>query len=141
MGVRIGVGLIQALALVVVPWMAMFAVAIRTGQARSIAQVWFYVVLLAGGGAVLAGVALLVSSLVEGEYTAPMVSFGFALACVNAPRSLHFLNPLEFMGGRDYLGPSNMLIGPVPWAHCAANVCVAALFIVASVKAVQRRDF
>lgn len=141
MSVRICLGLIQALTLIAVPWMAMFAIAVHTGLARSITQVCFYGILLAGGGAVLAGAAALVSSLVESEYLAPMLSFGFALACANAPKSLDFLNPLEFIGGRDYLGSSNMLIGPVPWARLAANGCIAALLIAVSVIAVQKRDF
>lgn len=141
LAVRIAMGMLQAIALVVVPWAAMFAVVVFTGQARPLAQVWFYAVLLTGGGAVLAGVAVLVSSLIEGEYLAPLVSLGFALACGNAPDSLHFLNPLQFMGGRDYLGPSSMLVGPIPWARFAAHVAVAALLVAVSVKVVERRDF
>jgi hypothetical protein len=51
------------------------------------------------------------------------------------------MNPLEFFGGRGYMGRSNMLIGPVPWAHFAAYVFVGALFIVTSVKIVERGTF
>jgi ABC-type transport system involved in multi-copper enzyme maturation permease subunit len=36
--------------------------------------------LLVGGGLFFFAVALLVSSLIEGEYTAPVVSFGIVLA-------------------------------------------------------------
>jgi ABC-2 type transport system permease protein len=85
--------------------------------------------------------ALLVSWLVEGEYTAPMVSLGVIIAWGNAPKSWHFLNPLAFVGGRDYMGPSNMLIGPIPWTQFAAYVCVGALLIVASIRVTEKRDF
>ena len=64
MGVRICVGLIEALALAIVPWSAMFLTAILTGKANSISQAWFHLVLLVGGGLVFFGMALLVSSLV-----------------------------------------------------------------------------
>jgi hypothetical protein len=54
-------------------------------------QAAFHVVLLAGGGIVLYAIALLTSSLVEGEYTAPMVSFGI-LVLVGSPQ-VHCLFP------------------------------------------------
>lgn len=141
MGVRICAGLVESAVLAVIPWIAMFVVAALTGQVRSFRQVGFYLVLLAGGGAVFAGVATLVSSLIEGTYTAPMVSLGIVIACGNAPKSLDYLNPLDFMGGRNYIGPSSMLMGPVPWVQFAANVCVAAFLILLSVKVIERRDF
>jgi ABC-2 type transport system permease protein len=141
MGVRIGTGFGQGLVLAIVPWSAMFVTAALTGQARSIFQAWFSIVLLIGGGAVIAGVALLVSALIEGEYTAPMVSFGFAILCGNAPKSLEFVNPLGLMGGRAYLGGSNMLVRPIPWIHVTANLCVTAILVGISVKIVERRDF
>jgi hypothetical protein len=141
MAVRIGAGLLEAAALVVIPWLAMFAVAASTGPAHSAGQAIFYMVLLGGGGAVFAGVALLVSSVVEGTYTAPMISLGIAVACGNAPKFLDALNPLDFMGGRHYMGASNMLTGPIPWGQFAANIGVAAVLIVAAVLLTERRDF
>ncbi len=141
MGVRIWAGLTQAAVLAVAPWIAILAVFSVAGWPISLVQVRFYLVLLAGGGMVFTGVALLISSLVDGQYTAPMVALGVLLVCGNAPSFLDFINPLVFMAGRHYMGPSNMLAGPIPWARFAANVCVAALFIFASVKVVQNRDF
>jgi hypothetical protein len=51
------------------------------------------------------------------------------------------MNPLDFIGGHEYLGQDNLAIGPIPWGHAAAYLSVAALLIVASVKAIERRDF
>lgn len=141
MAVRICTGLIQAAAMAAVAWAGMFAVLVFTSPARPLAQIWFYAVLLLGGGIVFAGVAVLVSSLVGGQYTAPMVSLGILAVCADAPTVLDFLNPLRFMSGRAYTGPSHMLAGPLPWAHVIANVCVAAAFIYISVQVVRRRDF
>ena len=139
--VRICTGLMQSALLIVVPWAAMYATYRFMGPARPMETVLFYVVVLAGGGAVFVGASLLISSLVEGAYTAPMISAGILLLCVNAPRSLSLVNPVAFMSGRDYLGPDNLTTGPVPWGPAAAYLCVAALLIVASVKAIERRDF
>src|SRR5437879_13331334 len=48
----------------------------------SITQVGSYIVLLTGGGLVYFAMAVLVSSLVVGEYTAPAVAFGVVLLSV-----------------------------------------------------------
>ena len=141
MNVRICIGLIEAALLIVLPWAAMYAMFCFIGPARASGQVLFYVVVMAGGGAVFVGTSLLISSLVEGAYTAPTISAGFALLCANVPRGLSFMNPMAFMGGQEYLGPGNLATGPMPWGHVAAHMGVAALMIVASVKAVERRDF
>jgi ABC-2 type transport system permease protein len=141
MNVRICTGLMQAALLALVPWAAMYATASFAGPALSASQALFHVVLLAGGGAVFAGTALLISTLVEGAYTAPTISFGIVLACGSAPRSLASVNPMDFMNGHEYMGSGNLLTGPIPWGHVAVYMAVAALMIVASVKAIERRDF
>jgi hypothetical protein len=146
MNVRISAGLMEAALLIVVPWAAMYAMFCFMGPARAFfqhapGQVLFYVVVMAGGGAVFVGTSLLISSLVEGAYTAPTISAGIVLICANLPRSLSSVNPMAFMGGQDYLGSGNLAIGPMPWGHVAAYMSVAALMILASVKAVERRDF
>ena len=111
------------------------------GPARSASQALFYCVVLASGGAVFAAVGLFVSSIVEGtSYTAPLISAGVVLLCGNAPKSLDSLNPIAFMTGKAYLSASNEFVGPWPWGHLAAYVGIAAVFIWASVKAMERRD-
>ena len=146
MNVRICAGLMEAALLIVGPWAAMYAMFCFTGPApaffqMAISQVLFYVVVMAGGGAVFVGTSLLISTLVEGAYTAPTISAGLVLLCANAPRSLSFVNPVAFMGGQEYLGPGNLATGPMPWGHVAAYMSVAALMIAASVKAIEKRDF
>lgn len=141
MNVRVYAGLIQSALLIAVPWAAMYATYRFMGPARPMEPVLFYAVVLAGGGAVFVGASLLISSLVEGAYTAPMISAGILLVCVNAPKSLSLVNPMAFMSGRAYLAPDNLTTGPVPWGPATAYFCVAALLIAASLKAVERRDF
>jgi ABC-2 type transport system permease protein len=140
MHVRIGTGLLQAAALVVVPWAAMYTTACLTGPALSITQALFYAVVLSSGGVVFVGLALFVSSLVEGTYTVPLISLGFVLLCGNAPKSFDDINPLNFINGWSRATASNQFVGPWPWGHVLANVSIAAVLIWASVKAVERRD-
>ena len=144
MNVRICAGLMESALLIVVPWAAMYAMFCFTGPARAIAQVLFYVVVMAGGGAVFVGTSLLISSLVEGAYTAPTIGAGFALLCANTMPGKGFRSRIWMArspGGQEYLGPGNLATGPMPWGHVAAYLSVAALMIVASVKAIERRDF
>ena len=79
MNVRISTGLIEAALLIVLPWAAMYGMFCFRGPAPAFlqqapGQVMFYVVVLFSGGAVFAGASLLISSLVEGTYTAPTIS-------------------------------------------------------------------
>jgi ABC-2 type transport system permease protein len=140
MAVRIGAGLLEAAALLTVPCAAIYGVAWLTGPAHSLKQVLFYLLILASGGAVFAGTALLISSLVEGAYTAPTISAGILLLCGNAPKSWAFVNPMDFMSPRNHIGDANLVTGPWPWGHAAVYLAVASILIWTSVRVVLRRD-
>jgi hypothetical protein len=79
MRVRVATGVFQSIALGVVPWLAVLIVASRARMPISVAQVGFYILLLVGGGLIYFAMAVLVSSLVSGEYTAPALAFGAVL--------------------------------------------------------------
>lgn len=142
--VRIAVGLLQALVLALVPWSAMFWIAATTGKTHSISQALFHVVLLLGGGLVFFASALLVSSLVEGNYTAPVVSYGivFASAVALNSDSLRGYSPWAFMVGANYFDRATaLLLGPIPWLHAAAYLVLAASLVTISIKVIQKREF
>jgi ABC-2 type transport system permease protein len=144
MGVRIGCGFLQAMVLVIIPWAAMFVTAATTGKANSVYQAMYHVVLLSTGGLVFFGIALLVSSLVEGEYTAPVLSLGilFADAIAMSREPFRFVSPWRFMMGSEYVDPKEQMFnGPIPWMHAAASVLFAALLIAAAIAVIKRREF
>lgn len=143
MGVRIAMGLGQATILAVVPWTAIFTVDAIFGRTHSLPQAAFRVVLILGGGMIFFALAILVSSLVEGEYTAPVVCFGLitvvSIALADPP--LRVYNPWIFMTGSEYLNkPTLLLAGPIPWAHAAANVGVAAVMMLLAIGKMRTRD-
>lgn len=143
-GIRTSLGLAQSMALVIVPWIAMLLIDSTSGWMPSIRQVWFHLVLLAGGGMLFFAMALLISSLMEGEYTAPLVSFGVVIALMIGfdRESLRAYNPLVFIMGEHYLDRKTMLLaGPIPWMHIGASMLIAAIFVVASVMVIERREF
>jgi ABC-2 type transport system permease protein len=144
MAVRVSVVLGEAMALAIVPWTSMFLIGSLAGKTHSIQQAFFHVALLAGGGMVFFGTALLASSLVEGEYTAPVVTFGAVLgvSVVLNSSSLHVYSPMEFILGLEYLDRhTRLLTGPIPWLRIGANILVGVLLVALSAKAVQARDF
>jgi ABC-2 type transport system permease protein len=144
MAVRVSVVLGEAMALVIVPSVAMFLIGSLAGKTHSIQQAFFHVALLAGGGMVFFGTALLTSSLVEGEYTAPVVTFGVVLgiSSVLSSTSLHAYSPMEFIIGAQYLDRHTALLtGPIPWLRIASNILLGALLVALAAKSVQARDF
>lgn len=141
--VRIAMGLMQAVALVIVPWIAMYVVDSVFGKTHSIPQVFFRIVLMLGGGLIFFALGILVSSLVEGEYTAPVVAFGaIALIAISlADPPLRVYNPWIFMVGSEYLHkPTMLLAGPIPWMHAGANTAIAALLLALAIRSTKNRD-
>ena len=137
-------GLIEALALIIVPWAAAFAIGAIAGKTHSVSQALFHVALLAGGGVVLYAVAFLVSSVVEGEYTAPMVSGGVVLmiSLQFGDQNLRAYNPVAFMMGSEYYNSrAGLLVGPLPWVRISVYTLLALCLLAASLKALKMRYF
>ncbi len=142
--VRIGMGLAQAVVLAIVPWVAMFMIGDIFGKTHSASQAAFYLLLLLGGGLVFFAMAVLISSLISGEYTAPVVSFGAVIVTAVALSSatLRRYNPWEFMNGSAYLNrQTNLLVLPVPWLQAAIYVFLAGLLLALSVRVIQQKEF
>jgi ABC-2 type transport system permease protein len=142
--VRILSGFLQAMALIIVPWGIMFLVASATGLANSVAQALFHVVLLAGGGTVFFALAVLTSSVIEGEYTAPAVCLGIVFIDMVALGESRFqvYSPWAFVWGTEYFNrETELLAGTIPWAHLIGNALLAAFLTAIAIRVIQKRDF
>jgi ABC-2 type transport system permease protein len=142
-GVRVGIGALQATALGVVPWVVVFLVSSLAKRPILINQVWSYVLLLVGGGLVYFAMAILVSSLVAGEYTAPALAFGVVLlGAIVFDSWLQQFNVWRLVTGDFSIDRSTYLL-PVhlPWAGIVASLSVAVLMLAASIIVVQQREF
>jgi ABC-type transport system involved in multi-copper enzyme maturation permease subunit len=142
--VRIGMGLMQSAVLAIVPWSAMFLIGSAVGNTHSVSLVFFYIVLLVGGGSLYFAIALLISSVVEGEYTAPILSYGIFVASliVLSGEKLRPYNPWMFITGLGYLHwQPSFTVGPIPWLHIVVTLLIALTLMVISIKAIQRREF
>jgi ABC-2 type transport system permease protein len=144
MAVRIAVCLMQAITLLVVPCIAIYIEDRILGRPYPVSQALFHVVLMVSGGMVFLAVSLLISSLVAGEYSAPIVALcaliGIAATMNDPPAQM--LSPFHFMGGADYFDRATELFaGPVPWLNAGIWILVAAVLLAASVRATQIREF
>jgi len=143
MGVRVGMGVLESIALGVVPWVVIFLVSFFAGMPILIAQVGFYVLLLTGGGLVYFAIAVLVSSLVEGEYTAPALAYGLVfLTTVVLDAWLRRFNLWRLVSGDYYIDRKTYLLsGHPPLMGLLASLFVAVLLLLVSVRVIQRREF
>jgi hypothetical protein len=106
-------------------------------------QVGFYVLLLVGGGLVYFAMAVLVSSLVEGEYTAPAVACGLVLlSAILFDAWFRRFSLWRLVTGDFYLDRSTYLLsGRFPWMGTFASLSVAAAMLFASIKVLEKREF
>ena len=143
LGVRIAVGVLEAIALGVLPWVTIFLVSYVGGMPILFPQVAFYTALLLGGGMAYFAIAVLVSSIVEGEYTAPAVAIGLVfLATIFFDAWLRRFNLWRLITGSFSIDRTTYLLsGHFPWLAVLASLCVAALMLFTSVRIIQRRDF
>jgi ABC-2 type transport system permease protein len=145
MAVRTVVGFFESIVLAAAPWIAMLILAGVGGEARRyLTQAGLQIFLLLAGGSVLLTIALLLSVLIEGEYTAPIASLGIIILFAYTFSGSDFLaySPITFMTGLRYFNRlTGTLAGPVPWLPALAFIAVAVCLFTVSVKIVERRDF
>jgi ABC-2 type transport system permease protein len=143
LGVRIGMGVLEAIVLGVVPWVAVFFVSSLARKPISISQVGSYVLLLVGGGLVYFALAVLVSSSVSGEYTAPAIAFGIVLlAAMLFDDWLRQLNLWRLVTGDFSVDRNTYLLSEhLPWLGILASLSFGGLMLLVSNIIVQRREF
>ena len=141
---RIWMGYAQAMVLVVAPWTAMFLIDFFGGRVHSIGNSLFHAVILAVGGTLFVAWALLVSCLVPGAYTAPVVTLGGIVVGGNllSDPSFKDWSPYSLLTGQPYLNRDTWTLeGPLPWLRLAITIAIAATVTFAAVKAVERKEF
>jgi ABC-2 type transport system permease protein len=144
--VRIAVGVLEALALAAAPWGMILLITYSAGRPFFVMQAGYYVLLLVGGGIIYFAIAVLASSLVEGEYTAPAVAYGAAILVGivggNVAKLRPFLDLWRFVAGDNrYDHNTHLLAGPVPWSGILCCVSIAAVLFAASIRVAQKRDY
>jgi ABC-2 type transport system permease protein len=143
MTVRIGMGLAEATLLAILPWIGMLLAAKAVHQMYFIEQAGIHLFLLLGGGVLFLAASFLISSFVEGEYTAPIVSCGIIimLAYVLSRETLSSYSPWLFMLGDKYFHWHTAQFGPISWGYAVGFFAIGVFMTLLSIKLIQRRDF
>jgi hypothetical protein len=133
---RAAVGLIETGALALLPAAVVCGGSPLVGESYPLARALHFFVLWAGGGSVVFAGALLVSTIVAGEYSAPVVCVAALfvyLAIVNLPPLDRFpsLNPFAVMSLR----------GPVPWLALSGMMLAALGLLAIGRAATERQEF
>ena len=139
-------GALEVLCLALAPWFAVITVLyFYLRQPIPLEQIWFYTLFLLGGGMVLFAMAVLVSTMIEGEYTAPAVAFALLFANLAICELAFWLEPfsiMRFMRARGYVDSSTWLIHhPFPWLGMTLCLLASASMFVVSTRILKRRDF
>jgi ABC-2 type transport system permease protein len=141
--VRVATGIFQAAALAILPWCAVFLASSSAGMPIRVSQVSSYILLLLGGGLSYLAMAILVSSFVEGEYTAPAISFGVVLLTAIAFDA--WLRPFSLwrlIAGDLSIDRHTFLLSPAfPWRGITLSLAAALLMFLLALHRIRRRDF
>jgi ABC-2 type transport system permease protein len=145
MATRVVVGVAETIVLALAPWVLNLFISLFRHRSFSAAQAGWCVLLLVGGGLVYFAGAILISSLVEGEYTAVALIFGLVFCAVYLTEHVDWLRALDLypvMSGTRYIDRKTSLFrGPMPWRGILASLSAAALMLLAAVGITRRRDF
>ncbi|HWY71743.1 MAG TPA: hypothetical protein VNX88_23955 [Terriglobales bacterium] len=141
---RVAVGFAEVLALTLSPWVAMLALlSIYMRQPIPLVHVCLLVLPVLSGGLLLFGMSILVSSLIEGEYTAPVVAFGILILNLYGTivDRLRALSLVRFMRLQEYVDRQTWVVSNFPWASVAICLIGTVVLIAISTSTIQKRDF
>jgi ABC-type transport system involved in multi-copper enzyme maturation permease subunit len=142
--VRAAVGAAEAIILALVPSILIWLFSPLADKSYPLAEALLHSILFVGGGLVFYGLGLLISHLMQGEFSVPALSLGLCLVSYIAFQVLRFktFNPFDLMSGKYYLDPNTFLLrGTLPWIPLFIFVLLLCVTIFISIRIAQSRDF
>lgn len=147
--VRAIVGFAELAGLALVPALTIPLLSPLVSETYPLAQALQFGVLWVGGGVLVFAVAILLSALLAGEYSAWIISFVWLTLyslLVNIPALKGFpsLDIFKIMNGRDmtyFQFADHILIGPLPWVTLLVLGLISAGLVIATSQVVERQDF
>jgi hypothetical protein len=135
----------QAITLAIVPWFSYFCISSFRRTPFSISQAAGCLLILLCGGAVYFAASILVSSIIESEYTAAAAAYGaviLAVALSENIAALKGMSPLDLVTGAEYIDKQTSLFSAgLLWTTLLSCLSVATLMVVLSIAITRWRDF
>jgi ABC-2 type transport system permease protein len=146
--VRAALGLMQVSVLALLPALVIPELSALVGQLYPWSQALQFAVLWAAAGALIFMIGFLASSLLAGEYTAPIVAF-LVLLLYSVIADLpfferHSLDVHDIMSGvgMPYFQPNgSLLIGPLPWNALAIIALLVFSLVALADRMIRYQDF
>ena len=142
--VRTAVGALEMIALALAPSIVIWALSPTTGNSYPLAEAVRHAILYVGGGVIFYCVGILLSYLMQGEFSVPTSAFGLCLVLYILFQVLRLetYNPFDLMSGKHYLDPNTFLLrGQLPWLPLITFSLGALTTVFISVKVADARDF
>lgn len=142
--VRALVGAAEAITLAVVPSIMIWIFSALAGNSYPLSEALLHSALMVGGGLIFYGLGLLLSHLMQGEFSVPTLALGVCLVSYITFQALRLetYNPFDLMSGRHYLDPQTFLLNAqLPWLPLSITLLITALMIFASARIAESRDF
>jgi len=142
--IRTAVGVVELIILAFIPSLLIGELSPLCGYAYPLQQASNFSCLMIGGGLTFYSWGLLLSHLMQGEFTTPTLGIGFCLVLFilfKLPH-LHAYSPFDLMSGKAYLDPSTFLLrGGLPWFPLSICLAIAAVTLFITVKIAESREF
>jgi ABC-2 type transport system permease protein len=143
--VRVGTGFLESVALAVTPWFFVFAVCKFCETPFSISQAGCCILLQVVCGSMYFAFAVLVSSLIEGEYTAAVVAYGMLIVMLvvvaSADREQVGNFFLSVTGIRAVDQQTSLFLEPLPWLTMFGNVAACSAMVLGAIAVTRRKAF
>ena len=143
--VRVAVGMFQAITLAIVPWFSYFCISFFRRTPFSISQAAGCLLILICSGTVYFAASILISSIIEGEYTAAAAAYGVVILAIVLSENIATLkgmSPLDLVTGAEFIDNQTYLFSAgLPWITILASLSVAGLMAVFSIAITRWRDF
>jgi len=138
------VGAVEIFILAVIPSILIWAISPLAGYSFSLYEAIIHSVLMVGGGLIFYGWGLLLSHLMQNEFSAATLALSICLVLYIAFNVLRVetYNPFDLMSGKHYLDPNTFLLrGEFPWLPLSVFFGITIITVFVSVRIAESRDF
>jgi ABC-type transport system involved in multi-copper enzyme maturation permease subunit len=142
--VRALVGATEAIILALLPSLLIWATSPLVKESYPLTEAISHALLMAGGGLIFYGLGLLLSHLMQGEFSVPTLALSICLVLYIAFQlmRLESYNPFNLMSGKYHLDPNTFLLhGTLPWLPLSLFCAIALVTVLTSVRIAESRDF